>query len=130
MVDDRLNMTRVGSSFVTALQRRRPSFLRERKPRESFTPSSFAGGFVPFDALRRLRDTGVAFSQLDWDGAVIIASGPRGPDRPGLRRLFVDNLKIEMILKIPNAFLSDRFNHPGETGIQIDCRLILQKLPG
>src|SRR5271166_6959790 len=123
MVDDRLNMTRVGSSFVTALQRRRPSFLRERKPRESFTPSSFAGGFVPFDALRRLRDTGVAFSQLDWDGAVIIASGPRGPDRPGLRRaqalvcrgvsktlkdpilpglrrLFVDNLKIEMILKI------------------------------
>src|SRR5205823_9038629 len=45
-----------------------------------------AGGFVTFDALRWLRDTGVAFSQLDWDGAVIIASGPRGPDRPNLRR--------------------------------------------
>jgi CRISPR-associated protein Cas1 len=45
-----------------------------------------AGGFVTFDALRWLRDTGVAFSQLDWDGAVIIASGPRGPDRPALRR--------------------------------------------
>jgi CRISPR/Cas system-associated endonuclease Cas1 len=28
----------------------------------------------------------VAFSQLDWDGRVIIASGPRGPDRPALRR--------------------------------------------
>jgi hypothetical protein len=27
-----------------------------------------AGGFVTFDALRWLRDTGVAFSQLDWDG--------------------------------------------------------------
>src|SRR5580693_3340748 len=45
-----------------------------------------AGGFITFDALRWLRDTGVAFSQLDWDGAVIMASGPRGPDRPALRR--------------------------------------------
>src|SRR5580704_201588 len=45
-----------------------------------------AGGFVSFDALRWLRDTGVAFSQLDWDGAVIIASGPRGTDQPALRR--------------------------------------------
>jgi CRISPR-associated protein Cas1 len=45
-----------------------------------------AGGFVTFDALRWLRDTGVAFSQLDWDGAVIIASGPRGRDQPTLRR--------------------------------------------
>jgi CRISPR-associated protein Cas1 len=45
-----------------------------------------AGGFITFDALRWLRDTGVAFSQLDWDGAVIIASGPRGPDRPSMRR--------------------------------------------
>src|SRR6516164_5393911 len=45
-----------------------------------------AGGFVTFDALRWLRDTGVAFSQLDWNGTVIIASGPRGPDQPDLRR--------------------------------------------
>jgi CRISPR-associated endonuclease Cas1 len=45
-----------------------------------------AGGFVTFDALRWLRDTGVAFSQLDWDGALIIASGPRGRDQPALRR--------------------------------------------
>jgi CRISPR-associated endonuclease Cas1 len=45
-----------------------------------------AGGFVTFDAFRWLRDTNVAFSQLDWDGSVVIASGPRGPDRPGLRR--------------------------------------------
>jgi CRISPR-associated endonuclease Cas1 len=45
-----------------------------------------AGGFVTFDALRWLRDTGVAFSQLDYKGAVIIASGPRGPDQPALRR--------------------------------------------
>jgi CRISPR-associated endonuclease Cas1 len=36
--------------------------------------------------MRWLRDTGVAFSQLDWNGAIIIASGPRGPDRPALRR--------------------------------------------
>jgi CRISPR-associated endonuclease Cas1 len=26
------------------------------------------------------------FSQLDWDGTIIIASGPRGPDQPALRR--------------------------------------------
>src|SRR5438034_668501 len=45
-----------------------------------------AGGFITFDALRWLRDTGVAFSQLDWNGAVVIASGPRGPDQPALRR--------------------------------------------
>ena len=45
-----------------------------------------AGGFVTFDALRWLRDTGVAFSQVDWDGAIIMASGPRGPDRPAFRR--------------------------------------------
>jgi len=45
-----------------------------------------AGGFVTFDALRWLRDTDVAFSQLDWDGTVVIASGPRGSDQPALRR--------------------------------------------
>src|SRR4051812_10317357 len=45
-----------------------------------------SGGFVTFDALRWLHDTGVAFSQLDWDGAVIVATGPRGPDQPALRR--------------------------------------------
>jgi CRISPR-associated endonuclease Cas1 len=45
-----------------------------------------AGGFVTFDALRWLRDTGVAFSQLDWNGAVVITSGPRGRNRPDLRR--------------------------------------------
>ena len=44
-----------------------------------------AGGFITFDALRWLRDTGVAFSQLDWDRAIIIASGLRGLDRPALR---------------------------------------------
>src|ERR1041384_5531031 len=42
-----------------------------------------AGGFVTFDALRWLRDTGVAFSQLDYHGGVVIASGP-GPDQPAL----------------------------------------------
>ena len=45
-----------------------------------------AGGFVTFDAMRWLRDTGVALSQLDWNGSVVIASGPRGPDQPDLRR--------------------------------------------
>src|SRR4051794_40759328 len=31
------------------------------------------GGFVTFPALTLLRDTGVAFSQLDYSGSVIIA---------------------------------------------------------
>ena len=56
-----------------------------RKPRHIIVCGQ-AGGFVTFDALRWLRDTGIAFSQLDWDGSVVIASGPRGPDRPVLRR--------------------------------------------
>jgi CRISP-associated protein Cas1 len=46
-----------------------------------------AGGFVTFDALRWLSDTGVAFSQIDWNGNLIFASGPRRrPGRPALRR--------------------------------------------
>jgi CRISPR/Cas system-associated endonuclease Cas1 len=43
------------------------------------------GGYVSFDALRWLRDTGVAFSQLDWNGTIIAAS-PTVPDQPALRR--------------------------------------------
>lgn len=44
-----------------------------------------AGGYISFDALRWLRDTGVAFSQLDWNGSVI-ATSPGVPDVPALRR--------------------------------------------
>src|ERR1051325_3105008 len=44
------------------------------------------GGFVTLEAFRFMRDTRVAFSQLDYNGSVIIASGPRGPDQPALRR--------------------------------------------
>jgi CRISPR-associated endonuclease Cas1 len=44
------------------------------------------GGFVTFPALKLLHDTRTAFSQIDWDGTVVIASGPRGPDQPARRR--------------------------------------------
>src|SRR5438046_5796885 len=44
------------------------------------------GGFVTFPALKLLRDTGVAFSQLVYKGGVIFAFGPCGPVLPALRR--------------------------------------------
>jgi CRISPR-associated endonuclease Cas1 len=72
-----------------------------------------AGGFVTFDALRWLRDTGVAFSQLDWDGAIVIASGPRGPDRPSLRRaqaLVSSGVMPKMAIAITREILRVKLN--------------------
>jgi CRISPR-associated endonuclease Cas1 len=43
-------------------------------------------GSVTFEALRWIHDVGAAFVQIDRDGVVILASGPRGRDLPRLRR--------------------------------------------
>jgi len=45
-----------------------------------------AGGFLTVAALHWLRDTNTALSMLDFNGRVVFANGPRGPDRPSLRR--------------------------------------------
>jgi CRISPR-associated protein Cas1 len=45
-----------------------------------------AGGFLTVPALHWLRDTNTALSMLDFDGRVVFANGPRGPDQPALRR--------------------------------------------
>lgn len=43
-------------------------------------------GFITLEALRWLKDVGAAFVQIDADGQVIVASGPRGLDDARLRR--------------------------------------------
>jgi CRISPR-associated endonuclease Cas1 len=70
-----------------------------------------AGGFITFAALEWLRDTGVAISQLTYDGQVVYASGPRGPDQPSLRRA--------------QALAAD--NH---IGLEVSREILLAKLRG
>lgn len=43
-------------------------------------------GFITFGAIRWLHGVGASLMHLDWDGTVLLASGPAGPDRPLVRR--------------------------------------------
>lgn len=43
-------------------------------------------GAISFAATKWLHGIGAAIAQLDWDGTVLLASGPQGSDRPSLRR--------------------------------------------
>jgi hypothetical protein len=43
-------------------------------------------GFITFGAIRWLHGVGCALVQLDWDGTVLLATAPAGPDRPAIRR--------------------------------------------
>ena len=43
-------------------------------------------GFITFGAIRWLHGVGCSLVQLDWDGTVLLATAPAGPDRPALRR--------------------------------------------
>ena len=43
-------------------------------------------GWASFSAIRFLHGVGCALVQLDWDGTVLLASAPAGPDRPAIRR--------------------------------------------
>ena len=43
-------------------------------------------GFTTFGAIRWLHGVGCALVQLDWDGTVLLATAPAGPDRPVIRR--------------------------------------------
>jgi CRISPR-associated endonuclease Cas1 len=43
-------------------------------------------GFITFSAIRWLHGVGCALIQLDWDGTVLLATAPVGPDRPSIRR--------------------------------------------
>jgi CRISPR-associated endonuclease Cas1 len=44
-------------------------------------------GFITFGAIRWLHGVGCALIQLDWDGTVLLATAPAGPDRPVIRRV-------------------------------------------
>src|SRR4051812_8821757 len=43
-------------------------------------------GAITLEAIRWLSDTGASYLQIDRDGKVLAAFGPRGTDRPSLRR--------------------------------------------
>lgn len=43
-------------------------------------------GFITFAAIKWLHGAGASLVQLDWDGTVLLATAPEGPDRPALRR--------------------------------------------
>jgi CRISPR-associated endonuclease Cas1 len=43
-------------------------------------------GFITFAAIKWLHGVGAGLVQLDWDGTVLLATGPAGNDRPSLRR--------------------------------------------
>jgi CRISP-associated protein Cas1 len=43
-------------------------------------------GFITFAAIKWLHGVGVSLVHLDWDGTVLLASGPAGVDQPALRR--------------------------------------------
>jgi CRISP-associated protein Cas1 len=43
-------------------------------------------GFITFAAIKWLHGVGVSLVQLDWDGTVLLTSGPVGADQPVLRR--------------------------------------------
>jgi CRISPR-associated protein Cas1 len=43
-------------------------------------------GFITFAAIKWLHGVGAGLVQLDWDGAVLLATAPAGNDQPALRR--------------------------------------------
>jgi CRISPR-associated endonuclease Cas1 len=43
-------------------------------------------GFITFAAIKWLHGIGAGLVQLDWDGTVLLATAPAGPDQPALRR--------------------------------------------
>jgi CRISPR-associated endonuclease Cas1 len=43
-------------------------------------------GFITFAAIKWLHGVGVGLVQLDWDGAVLLATAPARSDQPALRR--------------------------------------------
>jgi CRISPR-associated endonuclease Cas1 len=43
-------------------------------------------GFITFGAIRWIHGVGCALVQVDWDGTVLLATAPAGPDRSVIRR--------------------------------------------
>jgi CRISPR/Cas system-associated endonuclease Cas1 len=66
-------------------------------------------GFISFAALKRLHGVGCGIVQLDYDGTVIFASSPAGPDQPALRRAQAraagDEIGLTVTREIPRVKL-------------------------
>jgi CRISPR/Cas system-associated endonuclease Cas1 len=76
-----------------------------------------AGGFVSFHALRFLRDTNTALSQIDFDGRVVFANGHPGPDQPALRRaqaLICSGVEPETAVAVARELLTSKLRGQSE----------------
>jgi CRISPR-associated endonuclease Cas1 len=80
-------------------------------------------GFVTFAALKWLHEVGCSVMQLDYDGTVIAAFGPAGPDQPALRRAQVLAADNEIGLAVMREILRVKLDGQAEV-----ARLIV--LPG
>src|ERR1700727_2188747 len=92
-------------------------------PRNSRT----SRGFTPFATFLSAQRSAGATERVKTAGSADPSS--EQPVLPGLRRLLVNDLEIDMILEVASAALPDRVDHVRQTRVEIDRRLVLQQLP-
>src|ERR1700733_3981534 len=92
-------------------------------PRSSRT----SRGFTPFATFSSALRSAGAIERVKTAGSADPSS--EQPALPGLRRLLVNDLEIDMILEVASAAFPDRVDHVRQTRVEIDRRLVLQQLP-
>ena len=77
-------------------------------------------GFVTFDALRWLADTGVGYVALDPDGRLLAASGNLGRDDPRLRRAQAQAIDTPTGDAIARRLIAEKIAAQAETLAAVD----------